>query len=188
LQQTVDPVGKTLSYMYHLCSNAAMTDSLIPNPPTQLLADEDLLAFTAVPLDRIRANGWTAAQQERFILALHVMGSVGQAAKAVGMSRQSAYNLRERAGAESFAKSWDAAIDMGQQRQFDLAMERAIHGVTTVRVLRGGSVTVNGGPDMRILRSALRSEDERWSRDARESSPSTCDGEVAGVASRVRTT
>mgnify|MGYP000673918652 CR=1 FL=1 len=75
----------------------------------------------------------------------------------------------------------DAAIDMGRQRQFDLAMERAIHGVTTVRVMRGGSVTVNGGPDMRILRSALRSEDERWSRDARESSPSTCDGEVAGA-------
>ena len=155
-----------------------MTDSPSPTPPALPLADEDLLAFTPVPLDRRRSDGWTAAQQERFILALHVMGSVGQAAKAVGMSRQSAYNLRERAGAESFAKSWDAAIDMGRQRQFDLAMERAIHGVTTVRVLRGGSVTVNGGPDMRILRSALRSEDERWSRDTRESSPSTCDGEV----------
>ncbi len=35
---------------------------------------------------------------------------------------------------------------------------------TTVRVLRGGSVTVNGGPDMRILRSALRSEDESTGR------------------------
>ena len=135
-----------------------------PTPPAPLLADEGLLAFTPVPLDRRRSNGWTAAQQERFILALHVMGSVGQAAKAVGMSRQSAYNLRERAGAESFAKSWDAAIDMGRQRQFDLAMERAIHGVTTVRVMRGGSVTVNGGPDMRILRSALRSEDSRTGR------------------------
>jgi hypothetical protein len=141
-----------------------MTDSPSPTPPAPLLADEDLLAFTPVPLDRRRSNGWTAAQQERFILALHVMGSVGQAAKAVGMSRQSAYNLRERAGAESFAKSWDAAIDMGRQRQFDLAMERAIHGVTTVRVLRGGSVTVNGGPDMRILCSALRSEDSRTGR------------------------
>lgn len=138
-----------------------MTDSPSPPPPTQLLAHEDLLAFTAVPLDRSRSNGWTAAQQERFILALHVMGSVGQAAKAVGMSRQSAYNLRERPGAESFAKSWDAAIEMGRARQFDLAMERAINGVTTVRVLRGGSVTVNGGPDMRILRSALRSVDSR---------------------------
>lgn len=141
-----------------------MTDSPPPTPPTQLLADEDLLAFTPVPLDRKRSNGWTPAQQERFILALHVMGSVGQAAKAVGMSRQSAYSLRERAGAQSFAKSWDAALEMGRARQFDHAMERAINGVTTIRVLRGGSVTVNGGPDMRILQSALRSEDSRMGR------------------------
>ena len=138
-----------------------MTNSPQPTPPTQLLADEDLLAFAPVPLDRHRSNGWTAAQQERFILALHVMGSVGQAAKAVGMSRQSAYNLRERPGAESFAKSWDAAIDMGRARQFDLAMERAVGGVTTITVRRGGAVTVNGGPDMRILQSALRSADSR---------------------------
>ena len=138
-----------------------MTDSPPRTPPAQLLADEGLLAFTPVPLGRKRSNGWTPAQQERFILALHVMGSVGQAAKAVGMSRQSAYNLRERAGAESFAKSWDAALEMGRARQFDHAMERAINGVTTIRVLRGGSVTVNGGPDMRILQSALRSEDHR---------------------------
>jgi hypothetical protein len=157
-------IQNPLSYMFYLCSNVNMPDSPSPTPPALLLADEGLLAFTPVPLDRRRANGWTAAQQERFILALHVMGSVGQAAKAVGMSRQSAYNLREREGAESFAKSWDAAIDMGRARQFDLAMERAIHGVTTVRVLRGGSVTVNGGPDMRILQSALRSEDSRTGR------------------------
>ena len=36
----------------------------------------------------------------------------------------------------------------------------------TLRVLRGGSVPVNGGPDMRILRSALRSEDSRTGRTA----------------------
>ncbi|MBL0923223.1 MAG: hypothetical protein IBJ12_02000 [Sphingomonadaceae bacterium] len=138
-----------------------MTDSPPPTSPTQLLADEELLAFSPVPLDRKRSNGWTAAQQERFIVALAVMGSVGQAAKAVGMSRQSAYNLRERPGAESFAKSWDAGIEMGRARQFDHAMTRAINGVTTITVRRGGAVTVNGGPDMRILQSALRSEDMR---------------------------
>lgn len=138
-----------------------MTDSSPQTPPALLLPDKELLAFTPVPLDRHRRNGWSAAQQERFIRALDVMGSVDQAAKAVGMSRQSAYNLRDRPGAESFARSWDVVIDMGQQRQFDTAMERAINGVTTIRVIRGGAVTVNGGPDMRILRSALRSVDER---------------------------
>jgi hypothetical protein len=150
-----------MSYMFHLCSNARMTDSPKQTPPTVLLPDKEQLAFTAVPVDRKRNNGWTPAQQERFIVALSVMGSVGQAVKAVGMSRQSAYNLRERPGAESFARSWDLALEHGQRRQFDTAMERAINGVTTIRVLRGGAVTVNGGPDMRILRSALRSVDER---------------------------
>lgn len=138
-----------------------MTNSSLHTPPAQCLADNELLAFTPVPLDRHRNNGWTVPQQERFILALHVMGSVGQAAKAVGISRQSAYNLREKPGAESFAKSWDNAIELGRQRQFDLAMDRAINGVTTVRVLRGGAVTVAGGPDLRIIRSAMRSMDER---------------------------
>jgi hypothetical protein len=83
---------KPLSYMFFLCSSVKMTDSPQITPPTKLLPDEELLAFTAVPLDRKRNNGWTPAQQERFIVALSVMGSVGQAVKAVGMSRQSAYN------------------------------------------------------------------------------------------------
>jgi hypothetical protein len=150
--------------MFHLCSNMRMTDSPPQIPSTLLLPDEEQLAFTAVPLDRRRNNGWTPAQQERFIIALEAMGSVGQAVKAVGMSRQSAYALRERPGAEGFAKSWDLALEFGRRRQFDAAMERAINGVTTIRVQRGGAVTINGGPDMRILRSALRSEDERGDR------------------------
>ena len=138
-----------------------MTESLPHTPPALLLAHEELLAFTPVPTGRKRRNGWTPAQQERFILALEAMGSVGQAAKAVGMSRQSAYTLRDRAGAESFARSWDLALECGRRRQFDHAMERAINGVTTIRVMRGGSVMVGGGPDRQILRSALRSVDER---------------------------
>src|SRR3546814_5900330 len=61
------------------------------------------------------------------------MGSVGQAARAVGMGRRSAYRLRDRPGAESFAQAWDRAIAMGRMRQFDYAMDRAINGITTVR-------------------------------------------------------
>jgi hypothetical protein len=72
-----------------------MTNSTPQTPPVLLLADHDLLAFTPVPLDRHRNNGWSAGQQERFILALHVMGSVGQAAKAVGLNRASARNRKE---------------------------------------------------------------------------------------------
>lgn len=104
----------------------------------------------------MRCDGWSPLQQQRFIRALSVMGAVGPAARAVGMGRGSAYRLRGRAGAESFARAWDAAIGEGRARQFDYAMDRALNGVTTVRVMRGGSVSVAGGPDMRMVNAALR--------------------------------
>jgi hypothetical protein len=83
------------------------------------------------------------------------MGSVGAACRAVGRGRVSAYRLREREGAESFADAWDAALEAGQDRQYNYLLDRAVNGVTTVRVLRGGSVSVEGGPDMALLRGAL---------------------------------
>lgn len=126
-----------------------------PYPPTVLLKGS-LLEFIPVPQEIRRYNGWSVIQQERFILALEAMGSVGPAAKAIGMGRASAYRLRERKGAESFSQAWDKAVEMGRQRMFDYAMERAINGVTTVRVLRGGSISVACGPDMRLVQSSLR--------------------------------
>lgn len=141
-----------------------MTDST-PDPLdpafAEAMADQPDLSgtifdFTPVPLERARANGWTPLAQRRFIHALSVMGSVGAAARAVGMGRVSAYRLKERAGAESFSAAWDRAIGEGRSRQYGYAMERAINGVTTIQVLRGGAVTVRGGPDMGLVHAALR--------------------------------
>ena len=123
----------------------------------QLLADSRL-AFTPVPGQRHRPDGWTADTQANFIRALAAMGSVGRAARAVGMGRRSAYRLRDRAGAASFAAASDLAISIGRTHQFSIAMDRAINGVTIVRVLKGGAVDVSGGPDMDIVRSALRED------------------------------
>ena len=133
-----------------------------PNPLEPDLTGT-IFDFTPVPFERARSNGWSPLTQRRFIHALSVMGSVGAAARAVGMGRVSAYRLRERAlaaggSAKSFAVAWDRAIGEGKSRQYGYAMERAINGVTTVRVLRGGSVAVTGGPDMGLVRSAMRAE------------------------------
>lgn len=125
--------------------------------PAPLLADS-CLAFTPVPQQRRRAGGWTPDTQACFIRALEAMGSVGPAAKAVGMNRASAYRLRDRPDAESFAAAWDRAISMGRTHQFSIAMDRALNGVTIVRVLKGGAVDVSGGPDMALVRAALRDE------------------------------
>jgi hypothetical protein len=139
-----------------------------PNPHEPDLSGT-IFDFTPVPLERVRADGWSPLVQKRFIYALSVMGSVGAAARAVGMGRVSAYRLRERAlvaggGAESFATAWDNAISLGRSQQYSVAMEAAMNGVTTVRVHRGGSVSVKGGPDMSVIRSVLREPPEQ--RDA----------------------
>ena len=129
------------------------------NPDAGTDADfDDLLAFTPVPMQRRRADGWSAERQRRFITALSVMGAVGPAARAVGMGRASAYRLRERAGAAGFAEAWDIAIACGADLQFHTALDQAINGVTTVRVMRGGMVEVMNAPDRKFLNAALLSK------------------------------
>ena len=66
-------------------------------------------SFTPVKL-RSRKDGWSAQIQCAFLAHLYITGSVAAAARSVGRSRASAYNLRARAGAESFAQSWDAIL------------------------------------------------------------------------------
>ncbi|MDX2210805.1 MAG: hypothetical protein SFV20_10665 [Sphingopyxis sp.] len=143
--------------------------STVPSPdspaPDVEPSDPDLsgttFAFTPVPMDRVRAGGWSPLAQRRFIRALSVMGSVGAAARAAGMGRVAAYRLRDRAlalggDALGFVRAWDRAVDAGRARQYDVLMDRALNGVTTIRVTRGGSVTVAGGPDMTLTSAAMR--------------------------------
>jgi hypothetical protein len=59
---------------------------------------------------RGRKDGWNAEVQCAFLAQLYITGSVAAAAKAVGRSRASAYKLRERRDAESFARSWDKVL------------------------------------------------------------------------------
>ena len=66
-------------------------------------------AFTPAPL-RTRRDGWLAEVQCRFLGELYLTGSVARAARAVGRSRASAYALRRRKGAESFASAWDQVL------------------------------------------------------------------------------
>jgi hypothetical protein len=67
--------------------------------------------FLPVPV-RARADGWTEDRQARFIGLLAETGSVAAAARAVGLSETSAYRLRKRAGAGSFAHAWDAVVEI----------------------------------------------------------------------------
>lgn len=69
----------------------------------------DFLRFDPAPV-RARSNGWAPAVQRRFVLHLARGAGPGEAARHVGRTKQTAYALRARPGAESFAAAWDAAV------------------------------------------------------------------------------
>jgi hypothetical protein len=112
--------------------------------------------FTPVPLTRVRHDGWTPERQRLFLIALAALGTVDSAAQAVSMSRVSAYKLKGREGAESFAAEWDRAAGFGRAMQFDYAMERAINGVTTVKMRVGGVFEVETARDRKQIMKVLR--------------------------------
>jgi hypothetical protein len=77
---------------------------------------------------RKQTSGWTAERQRRFIERLALTGSVGEACAIAGVASSSAYRLRNKAGAESFARAWDAALSMSATRLAAIAFDRAING------------------------------------------------------------
>jgi len=88
-----------------------------------------LPAFTPVPRQTARHDGWTPERQRLFIEALADTGSVRAAAHAVNMTPEGAYQLRRHPEAGEFRKAWEAALALGVQRLEDVAMDRALNGV-----------------------------------------------------------
>ena len=89
-------------------------------------------------LARRRRVGWDAERQRAFIALLARLPSVGKAAKAVGMSRRSAYKLLDKPEAEQFAKAWDMALDFGMDRLRRSSIARSLDGGDFVPVIRKG--------------------------------------------------
>jgi hypothetical protein len=112
--------------------------------------------FTPVPLLRARHDGWTLQRQSDFIVALVSTGSVEAASQMVSMSRKSAYQLRNRPDARSFAAAWDEAIELGRLRVFDYLLDRALNGVTTITVKMGGAIELSHGLDAQLVATHFR--------------------------------
>lgn len=114
-------------------------------------------AFTPVPLARHRHDGWTSQRQHIFIATLARTGCVGRAAHAAGMSVTSAYTLRRRSGAESFAAAWAAALADARRRAFEFAIEQAFSSGIEPRRYRGNFTgTIVRADDTRAIMLALR--------------------------------
>ena len=86
---------------------------------------------------RERQDGWTPARQAEFLRVLAATHCVSEAARRVGMSRQSAYRLRNRLKGEPFDFAWQAAFRRQYDALAEALVERAIHGVEVPHFFRG---------------------------------------------------
>jgi hypothetical protein len=77
---------------------------------------EALLHFAPVVRRCRRHDGWTPEAQRGFIVALARLGTVWEAAIAVGRTESGAYKVRTSAGAEAFAAAWDGAVALYHRR------------------------------------------------------------------------
>ena len=123
--------------------------------------------FHPVPL-RARGDGWSEARQCGFLTQLYLTGSVAAAARAVGMTRASAYRLRARSGAENFAHAWDRVLTppgsghlRGRMEDFrkvtDCALNRRLEtGLIQPVIYYGRMTAISRKPDNSALFRLLR--------------------------------
>ena len=86
------------------------------------------IRFKPVEL-KARHDGWTATRQLHFIAVLDATKSITKACVAVGMSRVSAYKLRDHPDARQFRLAWNAAL----RPDFDTERRRPTRKLTKHR-------------------------------------------------------
>ena len=125
--------------------------------PCQFAETAAIPGFTPAPLERRRRDGWTAERQRTFIAALAGTGCVAQTARAAQMSVTSAYKLRRRPEAESFAAAWRVALADARRRAFEFALDWALTADLQPRLYRGNFTgTIVRADDTRAIMLALR--------------------------------
>lgn len=120
-------------------------------------------AFTPVPL-RYRRDGWTPGRQADFLGRLAETGCIAAAARHVGMTRESAYRLRGKAGAGSFAAAWDSILAQSPSAPMsthELLWHRVRYGILKPVMLGGRHVATRHSPDNDAVLKLYRAEMRR---------------------------
>jgi hypothetical protein len=108
--------------------------------------------------DPSQAHGprWTPRKMTEFLRALAASHSVTEAAKAVGMSRQSAYRLRSRLKGMAFDAAWDEAFHHSYCNLAHAALERALNGIEVPHYYKGELIGTSRRYDERLTVGLLR--------------------------------
>ena len=126
-------------------------------------------ALTTTPATR--HDGWTARRQAVFLRELAASHSVKTAARAAGMSRQSAYLLRARLKGEPFDLAWNAALRCRFDALAEAAMDRALNGVEVPHFYKGELVGNSRRYDERLTVALLAMQDRFRGGHVRPSHP-----------------
>ena len=104
----------------------------------------------AKPARAAHHNSWTRTKMTIFLRELAASQSVSQAASAVGLSRQSAYKLRDRLVGTPFALGWEVALEAGITQLAHAMLDRAINGVEVPHYYKGELVGTSRQYDERL--------------------------------------
>jgi hypothetical protein len=99
---------------------------------------------------------WTPRKMVEFLRALAATHSVGDAAKSVQMSRQSAYKLRSRSKGMAFDLAWDEAFTQSYCNLPYSALERALNGYEVPHYFKGELIGTSRRYDERLTVALLK--------------------------------
>lgn len=148
-----------------------MRPQTFPTPPKSALSSRmsntsdtprtaSQTALTTSSITTTEDPGWTPERQAAFLRALSGTHSVTKAARAVGMSRQSAYKLRARLKGEPFDLAWTAALRCRFDALAEAAMERAVNGVEVPHFHNGELIHTSRRFDERLTVALLMMRDQ----------------------------
>lgn len=98
---------------------------------------------------------WDRQKMADFLRMLAATHSVSEAARSVGMSRQSAYRLRSRLKGTPFDIAWETAFRHGYDNLAHAALERALNGVEVPHYHGGELVGTSRRYDERLTVALL---------------------------------
>jgi len=104
---------------------------------------------------------WTPERQADFLRMLAATHNVSKAARAIGMTRQSAYELRGRLKGEPFDLCWEAALTCGMDALADAAIERALNGVEVPHFYKGELIHTSRKFDEKLTIALLALREQR---------------------------
>jgi hypothetical protein len=107
------------------------------------------------PIHVKKGDRWDRPKMTDFLRQLAATHSVSAAAKSVGMSRVSAYRLRNRLKGQPFDIAWEAAFRQGYDNLAHAALDRAVNGVEVPHYCNGELVGTSRKFDERLTVAML---------------------------------